>query len=198
MIPQRRRMDAHAVTTPVLLGDGQSWDLPVPYVHTRPGKPSKTTLGRRFDELVDAAQKADTRTGFVVSMLNLCAFLVRQNYYVTNRELETLLAFDPDARDRLMAEIAADPDTIHIFPTFGTDCLLDEIERVAFGSDDPPTYERWVRLSIMAAGSIPDALPISDWHDLAAFLETTGRTIGRDWVPEIRLARADKQTESLF
>lgn len=203
MIRQRRRMDAMRPSTPVLLGDGGVWDLPIPMVYTRPDKPSRTNLGIQFDEMVKAVEDAEWQWEQDIALINLGAYLVRRNYYASDTELSVLLSFDPDAAKKIIAEQNADRTVRYIGNRFaGTSALLEELKRVAFGDLENPTYDRWVRLSIIASGYVPESLPIADYDALAGILEATGRTISRRWVPEIdeaiRQAETQKKMEESF
>lgn len=86
---------------PVVLSDGQAWLLPKPWTVLRPvfrdGRATRgwtwLSYGPELDGLVRAISEAPDLVDQVLATMSLGAFLVRRNYDLDDRELESLFCY---------------------------------------------------------------------------------------------------------
>lgn len=84
-------------SNPVVLADGQTWWLAKPSIRLRPSfsgghavsVKARTTWGDAFDEMVESVE-SNTATDSFNAILNLGAFMLSQNYNLTDGDLEDL------------------------------------------------------------------------------------------------------------
>jgi hypothetical protein len=89
-----------ANSAPVVLGDGQSWFLPKPWLEVRPvfrgGRAVDTlpvmTTGPEFDALRDAVHAAEG-DDIILTAANLAAYMLSRNYDLADEQFATILAF---------------------------------------------------------------------------------------------------------
>ncbi len=97
----------------VILGDGQPWTLPRPWLRLYPvrGPEGQITVGggvgfgAEFEALMDdlTASDPDDLTGRLAIQFRMAALLLTRNYRLTDRDLRELLvvdASDPACRER--------------------------------------------------------------------------------------------------
>lgn len=90
-------------SVPIVMGDGQEWHLPKPWVSYRPmfdptgklGAMARTTLGADFDEAFDEAKDAETDYDYIVAIMKLGAAMLAINYQTTPELLADVLRFTP-------------------------------------------------------------------------------------------------------
>jgi hypothetical protein len=86
---------------PVVLADGQTWYLPKPWLQIHAafeaGKAVSTypalTYGAEIDDLITAVGECQDNAAVLCAAASLGAYLLRQNYDLTDQELDTLFAF---------------------------------------------------------------------------------------------------------
>lgn len=97
----------------VILGDGQAWTLPRPWLRLYPVRGSDGRInvgggvgfGSEFEELMDdlSASDPDDHAGRLAIQFRMAALLLTQNYRLTDHDLRELLvidAADPACRER--------------------------------------------------------------------------------------------------
>jgi len=97
----------------VILGDGQAWTLPRPWLRLYPVRDANGQIsvgggvgfGTEFEALVDelTAGDPDDLTGRLAIQFRMAALLLTRNYHLTDRDLRELLvvdASDPNCRER--------------------------------------------------------------------------------------------------
>ena len=97
----------------VVLGDGQTWTLPRPWLRLYPNRDGDgrigvgggLSFGSDFEELIDELTGCDPddHAGRLAIQFRMAASLLLRNYTLTDRDLRRLLvvdAQDPDCRDR--------------------------------------------------------------------------------------------------
>lgn len=97
----------------VVLGDGQVWTLPRPWLRLYPtrdgdgriGVGGGRSFGAEFEDLIDDLTECDPddHAARLAVQFRMAALLLRRNYDLTDRDLRRLLvvdAEDPDCRDR--------------------------------------------------------------------------------------------------
>ena len=85
----------------VVLADGQTWHLPKPWLEIRPmfrrGRAVSSypvlTYGAELDALVEAISECEDRTGQLVGLCTLAAYLLQWHYELADGDLDGLLAF---------------------------------------------------------------------------------------------------------
>jgi hypothetical protein len=97
---------------PVKLSDGNTWLLPKPWISLRPafraGKAiaafSGLTYGPELDGLIVAIKEAEDFVDQILATMSLGAFLVRRNYDLDDRQLESLFVYrsdDPESEEMI-------------------------------------------------------------------------------------------------
>jgi len=97
----------------VVLGDGQAWTLPRPWLRLYPVRDPNGQItvgggvgfGTEFEALVDdlTASDPDDLAGRLAIQFRMAALLLTRNYHLTDRDLRELLvvdASDPKCRER--------------------------------------------------------------------------------------------------
>ena len=101
-------------SVPVVLADGQAWHLPKPWLEVHPvfrdGKVNSSypvlTYGAELDALVKAMGECDDNSALLIGAVSLGAYLLSQNYHLSDADLDQLLVFrigDSLSRDWAMA-----------------------------------------------------------------------------------------------
>ncbi len=101
-------------SVPVVLADGQTWHLPKPWLDIHPvfrdGKAQSSypilTYGPELDAMVKAMGECDDDSALLICAASLGAYLLSQNYHLSDNELDQLFVFrigDSLSRDWAMA-----------------------------------------------------------------------------------------------
>lgn len=101
-------------SVPVMLADGQAWHLPKPWLEVHPvfrdGKVQSSypvlTYGPDLDALVKSMAECEDNSSLLVGAASLGAYLLSQNYQLTDADLDQLFVFrigDPSSHDWALA-----------------------------------------------------------------------------------------------
>ena len=98
---KRRETFDERNSVPIMLADGQKWAFPKPWLEIRAsfkgGKPQTTypvlTYGPELDVLVKAIGECRDNAALLCGTASLGAYLVSQNYDLSDEDLDQLFAF---------------------------------------------------------------------------------------------------------
>ena len=88
-------------SVPVVLADGQAWHLPKPWLDVHPvfrdGKAHSSfpvlTYGPELDALVKSMGECEDNSSLLVGAASLGAYLLSQNYHLSDADLDQLFVF---------------------------------------------------------------------------------------------------------